>query len=99
MRFKMKKQHIISLMFYCLPLGLWAQSLPECIDLALQNNLLLKSDRLSVEKAKDMQGTAFNIGKTNFAMSQDPTAGGSPDNSLSVSQSFEFPTVYYTRRN
>jgi cobalt-zinc-cadmium resistance protein CzcA len=57
----------------------------------------LKSGRIAIERAKELQGTAFNIEKTGFSMSQDPTAGGSPDNSLSVSQSFDFPTVYTTR--
>ncbi|GHV21489.1 transporter [Clostridia bacterium] len=74
-----------------------ATSLPECIEIALQNNLTLKSGRIAIERAKELQGTAFNMDKTGFSMSQDPTAGGSPDNSLSVSQSFAFPTVYTTR--
>lgn len=73
------------------------KSLDECIRSAMDNNLTLKSGRIAIEKAKDLQGTAINIGKTNFSISQDPVSGGSPDNSLSVSQSFEFPTVYATR--
>jgi cobalt-zinc-cadmium resistance protein CzcA len=73
------------------------KSLDECIRSAIDNNLTLQSGRIAIEKAKDLQGTALNIGKTNFSISQDPVSGGSPDNSMSVSQSFEFPTVYATR--
>ena len=74
------------------------KSLEECIQSAIDNNLTMKSGRISIERAKDLQGTAFNIDKTSFSLSQDPTSGGSPDNSISLSQSFEFPTVYGSRR-
>ncbi|MDR0506301.1 MAG: TolC family protein [Dysgonamonadaceae bacterium] len=89
--------------FIILSSGLQAQntvkSLDECIQMAINNNLTLKSGRIAIEKAKAMQGSAFNIGKTNISVSQDPVSGGNPDNSLSVSQSFEFPTVYITRHS
>jgi cobalt-zinc-cadmium resistance protein CzcA len=75
------------------------QSLEECLKQAMENNLTLQSGRIAVEKAKTLQATAFNIEKTGFSMSQDPTAGGSPDNSLSLSQSFAFPSIYIARRN
>lgn len=75
------------------------KSLDECIQDALANNLTLKSGKVSIEKAKDMQGTAFNIDKTDISLSQDPTSGGSPDNSISIGQSFEFPTIYGARKN
>lgn len=73
-------------------------SLSDCIQIALDNNLTMKSGRILIEKAKDLEGTAFNIDKTNFSLSQDPTSGGSPDNSLSLNQSFEFPTIYGFRK-
>lgn len=83
------------------PSGVSAQgsvsTLDECIRLAMENNLTMKSGRISIERAKDLQGTAFNIEKTSFSLSQDPTSGGSPDNSISLSQDFDFPTVYTTR--
>lgn len=44
-----------------------------------------------------MQGTAFDPDKTSVSLSQDPTSGGSPDNALTLSQTFAFPTVYTTR--
>ena len=74
------------------------RSLQQCIDSAMVNNLTMRSGRISIQKAKDLQGTAFNIDRTVFSLSQDPTSGGSPDNSLSLSQSFDFPTLYGSRR-
>jgi len=88
-------------MLFAVSSGVSAQesvnTLDECIRLAMENNLTMKSGRISIERAKDLQGTAFNIEKTGFSLSQDPTSGGSPDNSISLSQSFDFPTVYTTR--
>lgn len=97
------KISIITLLVILLavPSGLSAQgsvnTLDEAIRLAMENNLTMKSGRISIERAKDLQGTAFNIEKTSFSLSQDPTSGGSPDNSISLSQSFDFPTVYTKR--
>lgn len=73
------------------------RSLQQCIDSAMVNNLTLKSGRISIERAKTLQGTAFNIDKTTLSLTQDPTSGGSPDNSFSLSQSFDFPTLYGSR--
>lgn len=82
-------------------LGLLAQdkvlTLQECIDLGLKQNPQILSAGKAVERAKAMQGTAWDIDKTELSLSQDPTSGGSPDNSLSLSQGIEFPTVYIAR--
>ncbi len=100
---RMKKTiSAVAAMLFTFPLLLSAQnhtrSLQECIDSAMVNNLTMKSGRISIERAKDLQGTAFNIDKTTFSLIQDPTSGGSPDNSLSLSQNFDFPTIYGSRR-
>lgn len=73
-------------------------SLSGCIEMAGRNNLALRSGRIAVERAEALQGTAFDIDKTGISLSQDPTSGGSPDNALSFSQTFEFPTIYGARR-
>lgn len=73
-------------------------TLQECISMALQNNLQIKADEIAADKARDLQGTAFDLEKTSVALSQDATAGGSPDNGITVSQAFGFPTVYAARR-
>lgn len=75
-----------------------AMNLQECIRAALDNNLALRAGQISVEKAEDLQGTAFDIEKTDISLSQDPTSGGGPDNGITVSQAFDFPTVYAARR-
>lgn len=74
-------------------------SLSECIEMAGLNNLSLRSGRIAVERTEALQGTAFDLDKTDISLSQDPTSGGSPDNALSFSQTFEFPTIYGARRN
>jgi cobalt-zinc-cadmium resistance protein CzcA len=74
------------------------KTLQECIDAAMQSNLTMQTGKIAIERAKALQGTALNVDKTQISLSQDPTSGGSPDNSLSLSQSFDFPTVYASRR-
>lgn len=73
-------------------------SLDDCLRMAEERNLTLRSGRIAVEKAKDLQATAFSVDKTSLTLSQDPTSGGSTDNSLTISQTFEFPTIYGARR-
>ena len=72
-------------------------SLQECINMALEKNPQMRVANKSVERAKALQGTAWEIDKTELSLSQDPTSGGSPDNALSLSQSIEFPTYYIAR--
>lgn len=72
-------------------------SLQECINMALEKNPQMLVANKSVERAKALQGTAWEIDKTELSLSQDPTSGGSPDNALSLSQSIEFPTYYIAR--
>lgn len=72
-------------------------SLQECINMALEKNPQMQVANKSVERAKALQGTAWEIDKTELSLSQDPTSGGSPDNAFSLSQSIEFPTYYIAR--
>lgn len=72
-------------------------SLQECINMALEKNPQMQVANKSVERAKALQGTAWEIDKTELSLSQDPTSGGSPDNALTLSQSIEFPTYYIAR--
>lgn len=73
-------------------------SLDECLKLASENNISLKAAKSDVDKARIMEGTAWDIDKTELTLSQDPTSGGSPDNALSLSQTIDFPTRYTARR-
>lgn len=72
--------------------------LEECVALATSNNAGLRAAQGEVDKARIMQGTAWKLDNTTLTLSQDPTSGGSPDNSLTLSQEFDFPTVYTSRR-
>lgn len=73
-------------------------TLKQCLDLAAGHNLELKAADAQAERARIMQGTAWDVEKTQLSLSQDPTSGGSPDNALAVSQTIDFPTVYAARR-
>lgn len=74
-------------------------TLQQCFQLADRQNLALQSGRKAVEKAQVMQGTAWDLNKTEIAFSQNPASSGDTDNGLTFSQSIEFPTVYTARRN
>lgn len=72
-------------------------TLKQCIDTGLANNYGIKAAEKSVDRAKAMQGSAWDLDKTELSLSQDPTSGGSPDNSLSLTQQIDFPTVYVAK--
>lgn len=95
----MKRIYIVLLAVVAPSLGAMAQqlTLQQCLDMAVSQNLSLKAAGKSVERAKALQGTAWDLDKTELSLSQDPTSGGSPDNALSLSQTMDFPTVYSAR--
>lgn len=70
----------------------------ELIALALKNNLDMKASALSVSQAKAMERSAFDPGKTNFSISQDPSSGGGNDNSVSINQNFAWPGLYKNQK-
>lgn len=70
----------------------------EAIALALKNNLQLKSSSMAIDQSKALQKSAFDPNKTAFSISQDPSGGGSNDNSISVSQSFALPGFYKNQK-
>ncbi|GHV10014.1 hypothetical protein FACS1894162_2190 [Bacteroidia bacterium] len=71
-----------------------ATSLQECIEIALRNNLQIQSAELGVRQAKALQGTAFNPEKTGISYEQDPFTPDWIDKKVSITQRFEFPSVY-----
>lgn len=92
---------LAALACWCLPPVAEAQrtmTLQECLKTALEHNLDLKIGEMEADKAEMLQKTAVDLDKTSLSVSQDPTAGGSTDNSWSVSQDFSFPTVYSAKR-
>lgn len=99
----MKKQYIIFSLFLFLPILVSAQSrqmtLQEVLAMAAERSLILQRSRMEVDKTRILQGTAFHLDATSVSLSQDPTSGGSPDNAITVSQSFALPSVYSARRS
>lgn len=73
-------------------------TLQDCLRTALEHNFDIRARKAETDKAAMLQKTAVDLDMTTFSLSQDPTSGGSPDNSWSVSQDFRFPTVYSARR-
>ena len=99
----MKKQYIIFSLFLFLPILVSAQSrqmtLQVVLAMAAERRLTLQNSRMEVDKTRILQGTAFHLDATSVSLSQDPTSGGSPDNAITVSQSFALPSVYSARRS
>lgn len=69
----------------------------ECVDSALAASPSLKAASLSAEKARVLQGTAFNPPMTEITLKQETTGGGGPENGVYFGQEFEFPSVYVSR--
>lgn len=69
-------------------------TLQSALNTALQNNLQLKSANLSVQQQITLQGTAFDVPRTEFTLQQSPTEIGDMDNSIGVVQPFSLPLVY-----
>ena len=95
------KRNITALALCIIALGTSAQTLTlkQCLALAADHSLTLKQADAQVERARVMQGTAWDLDRTELSLSQDPTSGGSPDNALALSQEIEFPTVYAARHS
>jgi len=73
-------------------------TLEQCFQLADKQNLTLQAGRKSIERAKVMEGTAWDVDKTEIDFGQNPASSGDTDNALAFSQGIEFPTVYTARR-
>jgi cobalt-zinc-cadmium resistance protein CzcA len=76
-------------------------SLNEAIEMGVKNNKQLNIKRLSIESSAELQNSAFNINKTNVYYNNDKTnlaPDGSPYETYGVSQTIEFPSVYFARK-
>ena len=93
------KKTLIALLTMCCLAPAVAQPLAECLETARKNNIGVRLADLQVQQAARMEGSWFAAEKAELSLSQDPTSGGSPDNALTLSQRFDFPTIYGTRRN
>jgi heavy metal efflux system protein len=72
-------------------------NLQKAIQTALDSNLSVKSSALSVEVQKALKGASIDLPKTAFDGQYGQFNSFTNDNSISVSQSFAFPSVYINR--
>ena len=69
-------------------------NLHEAIQMALDSNLVVRSSAYTVEVQKALKGASWDIGKTNIDIQYGQFNSFTKDNSVNVSQSFAFPSVY-----
>ena len=109
--FKMKKKKknnsntIILLLILSIPFSGFSQernlSLSEALAIAVKNNKALSVKNMEVEKSKKLIKSAFEIDKTNLYYTNDKTnlaEDGEPFKTYGISQTIEFPTVYFSRK-
>jgi heavy metal efflux system protein len=68
--------------------------LDEAIRLALENNLTIRSSVYTIEAQKAMKGASWDLPKTSVDAQYGQINSYNNDNSISISQSLAFPTVY-----
>jgi len=73
-------------------------NLQDAIQTALGNNLQVKSSALSVDAQKALKYASWDIGKTNFDLEYGQLNSIMDDNSVTISQSISFPTVYINQK-
>lgn len=72
--------------------------LDTAIQIALEKNLQVKSDRLSENANERLQSSSFDIGKTNVNADYGKVNSINNDNRIGISQTFSFPSVYANQR-
>jgi len=71
-----------------------AINLQTAIQMALDNNLSIRSSVYAVEEQKAMKRASWDISKTNVEFQYGEFNSYTKDNSFTISQSIAFPTVY-----
>ncbi len=72
-------------------------NLHDAIQMALDSNLSVRSAALSIDVQKALKGAAFDLPKTTIDAEYGQFNSYTNDNSVTVSQSFAFPSVYIHR--
>lgn len=103
--FKMKKRVytvvLIAVVVFSGQQELKAQNtiaLKAAIDTAVVNNLILKNESLKAEYQQRLMKTAASIPQANVQAQYGQFNSAYLDNSVGISQGFEFPTVYFNRK-
>ncbi|TXK36939.1 CusA/CzcA family heavy metal efflux RND transporter, partial [Pontibacter qinzhouensis] len=69
-------------------------SLEEAVNRALEKNPSVEAVRLGIKRSQSLQGTAWDVDKTQLQFSTGKLESGKYDNEISLTQSLPFPTVY-----
>ncbi|MBB6371701.1 CusA/CzcA family heavy metal efflux RND transporter [Chryseobacterium shigense] len=73
-------------------------SADEAVEMAAENNLVLKSKELNIKSAEALRGTAKELPKLNFEAQLGQYNSPKFDQSFAISQSIPFPTLFKARR-
>lgn len=73
-------------------------TLDSAVSLALKNNLQQRVVNLSVDQSRLLQQSAYDLPKTEFMVTQDPTSGGNMDNAIGISQTIAWPGLYKNQK-
>ncbi len=73
-------------------------SLQDCINIAINNNLSVKTATLEMLQSKALQQSSFDPPKTNLLLTQDPTSGGNIDNAIGITQNIALPGLYKNQK-
>ncbi|WP_367868350.1 CusA/CzcA family heavy metal efflux RND transporter [Pedobacter sp. WC2423] len=92
---------------FCMPSKMMAQSpvnsrvitVQQAVEIALANNQSVKSSQLQISKQQAIQGTAFDLGKTNLNLQYGQFNSIKRDNNISVQQNIPFPGLIKNQRN
>ena len=90
------------LLFFSVPIfsqnmGNQAITLEKAFELALKNNPILKTGQLKIKQSEQLEGTAFDVPKTDFGTEFGQINTRAFDSRLSASQSFSSPKIYQQR--
>lgn len=72
-------------------------TLKDAVDMAFKNNPTLKQSSRDVEVQKVLEGTSFDLPKTDIDAEYGQFNSYTKDNSVSISQSFSLPQVYISQ--
>ncbi|MEI8225333.1 MAG: CusA/CzcA family heavy metal efflux RND transporter [Bacteroidota bacterium] len=72
-------------------------NLHDAIQMALDSNLSVKSDGLSIDVQRALKGASLDLPKTVIDGQYGQFNSHTKDNSVAISQSFSFPSVYVNR--
>lgn len=95
-KFKGSSKMLMSILFFTVTTSVFSQNitLDQAVDMAIENNLSVKSSKLLASYAEKLISTSGNVPQTDVRMEFGQINSAATDQKYSISQSFNFPTVY-----